>query len=282
MTDARIPRYQRIRDSVAQHIARQQWRVDQAIPTEAELARTHGVAVGTVRKAIDKLVAEGMIERVHGKGMFVRRPDFSIRFFRSLPLPIRKHRRPARQQRSFGAARPEPPPDVRKQLNLGPKQKAIHLKRNRSWEDKMILIEDIWLPADHFDGILKAKLEALAPLLYPVYEHVWRPGGARRGNAFCFASRCRHSPGVGDFQRRAVAGDRARRIRQRRIARRMATVSGGGQRLQVQNRSPVTVKGRVFGTTKSADPRRPRWPSLPPASDDRRLAPPERRGLDSH
>src|SRR5918912_2432046 len=83
--DLRLPLYQRIRDEIAQQIARNVWRPGEAIPTEAELAASHEVAVGTVRKALDALVADGMIERRQGRGTFVRRPNFDrglSRFFR--------------------------------------------------------------------------------------------------------------------------------------------------------------------------------------------------------
>jgi GntR family transcriptional regulator len=33
----------------------------------------HGLARGTVRKAIDALVQEGLVNRVQGRGTFVRR-----------------------------------------------------------------------------------------------------------------------------------------------------------------------------------------------------------------
>lgn len=60
---------------------------NQAIPTEAELTKTRGVAIGTVRKAVDVLVAEGLLERSQGRGTFIRRPSFDaslFRFFRHL------------------------------------------------------------------------------------------------------------------------------------------------------------------------------------------------------
>jgi len=54
LPDVRLPLYQRLRDQVAQQIAHNVWRPGEAIPTEAELAASHGVAVGTVRKALDR------------------------------------------------------------------------------------------------------------------------------------------------------------------------------------------------------------------------------------
>jgi DNA-binding transcriptional MocR family regulator len=82
-----LPLYQRVRDQIAQGIGKT-WRPGDAIPSEAELARTHRVALGTLRKALDILVAEGLLERFQGKGTFVRRANFNaslFRFFRFKP-----------------------------------------------------------------------------------------------------------------------------------------------------------------------------------------------------
>lgn len=42
------------------------------IPSERTLWETHEVSRGTVRKAVDALVEEGLLERVQGRGTFVK------------------------------------------------------------------------------------------------------------------------------------------------------------------------------------------------------------------
>ncbi|HEY9412063.1 MAG TPA: GntR family transcriptional regulator [Jiangellaceae bacterium] len=42
------------------------------IPSERTLWETHDVSRGTVRKAVDALVEEGLLERVQGRGTFVK------------------------------------------------------------------------------------------------------------------------------------------------------------------------------------------------------------------
>lgn len=55
------------------------------LPTEAELARTHGVSRQTVRRAMQDLVTEGMIHRVPGRGTFpAPREDRYLRQFGSI------------------------------------------------------------------------------------------------------------------------------------------------------------------------------------------------------
>ena len=46
-------------------------RVGDRLPSERDLARQWGVARMTVRRSVDALVAEGILERRHGSGTYV-------------------------------------------------------------------------------------------------------------------------------------------------------------------------------------------------------------------
>jgi GntR family transcriptional regulator len=170
--DIRLPLYQRLRDEIAQQIARNVWRPGETIPTEAELASSHGLAVGTVRKALDALVADGLIERRQGRGTFVRRPNFDaslFRFFRyqgpsGAPI-IPEGRILAREVLAA-------PPSVRSALRLGEKAKAIRLSRLRIVGGKPVLSEEIWLPSHRFGALLEAEPGEIGDLLYPAYERL--------------------------------------------------------------------------------------------------------------
>jgi GntR family transcriptional regulator len=65
------------------------------LPSERELARAHGTARNTARQAIQILLAEGLIEAQHGRGVFVRPPRTMVRL---------GHDRYARRHRQKGLA----------------------------------------------------------------------------------------------------------------------------------------------------------------------------------
>src|ERR1700733_5133819 len=69
------PLYAQVRASLVESISSGHWRAGEAIPSEAELARGFGVAIGTLRKAVDSLVAEQALVRRQGKGTFVVQHD---------------------------------------------------------------------------------------------------------------------------------------------------------------------------------------------------------------
>lgn len=67
------PVYRQIRDVLVNEI-RCLYKANDALPTEAELAQRFRVNRHTLRRAIDEMVAEGFVERRHGKGVFVLEP----------------------------------------------------------------------------------------------------------------------------------------------------------------------------------------------------------------
>ena len=172
MSDLRLPIYQRLRDELVDKIASQTWRPGELMPTEAELASSHGIAIGTVRKAIDALVADGLVERRQGRGTFVRRPRFEdslSRFFRHATPDGPTVPQSRLLDRKLVAAPPEQVVDA---LRLQPDDHAIRIDRLRLVSDKPFLREEIWLPQSQFAPVLAAAEGEIGDLLYPAYERL--------------------------------------------------------------------------------------------------------------
>lgn len=68
----RIPLYFQIRDYILEQIHRDHWRVDDQLPTEAELAVQFDVSRFTVKKALSELVRQGLVYRIQGKGTYIK------------------------------------------------------------------------------------------------------------------------------------------------------------------------------------------------------------------
>lgn len=168
--DERLPLYQRLRDDMLAKITRREWQAGVAIPTETELTKTYGVAIGTVRKAVETLVAEGMLERSQGRGTFVRRPSFDASLFRFFRHQTSGGTRQIPQGRILQRTLDAPPASVASALGLSGRAKAIRLDRLRLVEGKVVLVEEIWLPQAPFASLLKIDPETFGDLLYPLYE----------------------------------------------------------------------------------------------------------------
>jgi GntR family transcriptional regulator len=169
-SDHRLPLYQRLRDQIAGEITRNVWGPGTAIPTEAELAQTHKVAIGTVRKAIDLLVAEGLIERAQGRGTYVRRPSFDSSLFRFFRFQGPDGTRRVPESRILRRERRPGSLEATRALGLADGTDLLHLGRLRLIEHRPVLAEEIWLPAARFAALMDLAIESFGDLLYPLYE----------------------------------------------------------------------------------------------------------------
>lgn len=168
--DPRLMRYQKLRDELALKIARQEWRAGEMIPPQEELAKAYGLAIGTVRKAIDLLVAQGLLQRVQGRGTFVRRASFDGSLFRFFRFQNKAGERKIPTSNILLREVVDAPPAVASRLLGKSRGKVVHMLRVRTIDDHPLLVEDIWLPYDKFRSFASLDLEGIGDLLYPVYE----------------------------------------------------------------------------------------------------------------
>jgi GntR family transcriptional regulator len=168
--DARLPAYVRLRDTLTGRIAQGEWTPDQPIPSEARLAKEFDVSIGTVRKAVDGLVEEGLLERRQGSGTRVRAPSFNATLFRFFAIR-EKDGAPLSIPSSHILLRSitEAPDEAARVLGT---REVIKIVRLRSLSDQPVLFEEIYIPARRFAGFETLPEAALGPLLYPLYfEH---------------------------------------------------------------------------------------------------------------
>jgi len=169
-TDQRLPLYQQLRDELAKKIRDQTWRPGQLIPSETELKNTYQIAVGTVRKAIEALIAEGIVERIHGKGTFVRKPSFNNSLFRFFRFESADGRRSVPSSRILRRQIIEASADIASALDLNTGAPVIELLRLRLKDDKAVVAENIYLCAHRFQKLMLLDTNDFGDLLYPLYE----------------------------------------------------------------------------------------------------------------
>ena len=160
-------RYGALAAVLREHILAGDWPPGSALPAETSLASRHGVALGTLRRALDVLTDQGLIERRHGHGTFVRTGLTGapmLRFFRfgERAGEVPHSRILARQVLPATA-------EVARQLELGRGESALRLRRLRLLGELPCLLEEIWLPLPRFSALLDGDADAWGPLLYPLF-----------------------------------------------------------------------------------------------------------------
>jgi GntR family transcriptional regulator len=169
--DPRLPRHLQVKDELMRRIADRAWKTGEALPGEEKLALEFAISVGTMRKVMQGLVQDGVLERIHGKGTFVSRS-----FERSSMLRFVRFREPGTVELPTAKILTM---EVRKgeaqanaKLGLAPNDKTIYLHRSRSYGDEVVLVEHIWLPQSRFAKLVPYLQKESPPLLYPVYDAV--------------------------------------------------------------------------------------------------------------
>lgn len=127
-----------------------------------------------LRKAIDLLVADGVLTRTQGKGTIVRRPRFDsslFRFFRFKSVDG-KPVRPTAKVLSREIVKPNE--TIRASLQMNRNEKTVHLSRVWLIEGRLVLSEEIWLPRSCFEALATLPLGDFEDLLYPLYDLLCR------------------------------------------------------------------------------------------------------------
>lgn len=160
-------RYAALAAALRHRIVAGEWPPGTALPAETSLAAEHGVALGTLRRALELLAEQGLIERHHGKGTFVRgglAGATMLRFFRfgSGDGEVPQSRIVARQSVVASA-------EVARRLGIAGGDPVLRLHRLRSLGGQPCLLEEIWLPLPLFAPLLDSPVADWGDLLYPMF-----------------------------------------------------------------------------------------------------------------
>jgi GntR family transcriptional regulator len=150
-----VPRYYEIEQALRARIAK--LKADEPLPSDAMLCEEFGVSRMTARNAVQRLVQEGIVYRVPGRGTFVAEPPVHRQAGNLLSFTEEMRRR-GRVPSSQVLARDvrAPRPSEASALQLGPDESVIALRRLRLADDEPIVIEEAVFPAAAVAGTLES------------------------------------------------------------------------------------------------------------------------------
>ena len=155
--DGPRPKHAQLRDALAE-LATTELAPDTAIPSERELMTTYDVSRATVRKAIDALVVDGLLHRIHGRGTFVARPRLESRLHLASFSQDMRRRGLTPSTRLLDVELDRPPAEVAAALELDGDAQAWKLDRVRLADDQPIALENGWYPRSLLPGLDKHDL----------------------------------------------------------------------------------------------------------------------------
>lgn len=171
ITDGPRPKHVQLSDLLAE-LAVGELGPDAAIPSERDLVTTYGVSRATVRKAIERLIGDGLLHRIHGKGTFVARPRLESRLHLASFSQDMRRRGLTPSTRSLSIECERPPAEAAAALRLGPGGEAWRLERVRLADGQPIALEQGWYPQAELPGLDREDLDgSLYDLLRSRYGH---------------------------------------------------------------------------------------------------------------
>lgn len=159
------PLYRQVHEVIVRRMAQGVWRAGDCLPSEQALAKELGVSQGTVRKVLDALTADKLLERRQGKGTYVAENTQERALFRFFRLAHPGGRR-VTPDSGVGRvlARPATSHEAQR-LGLGASEAVVEIDRVRCIEARPAIREIIVVPSRLFPG-----LEQVAPLPNTLYS----------------------------------------------------------------------------------------------------------------
>lgn len=138
-----LPTYLRIAEALTIDIGGGRLAAGEKLPPERTMARGHGVAVATLRKALQVLVDRGLIERRQGSGNYVLGGTKNIGTYALFRLELKGTGGGLPTARLLDMAKAEKPaalPDIGRAHTQG-----IRMRRLRFLAEVPVAVEEIWL-----------------------------------------------------------------------------------------------------------------------------------------
>ncbi|HEY4317583.1 MAG TPA: GntR family transcriptional regulator [Herbaspirillum sp.] len=166
-----LPLYKEVKHQMVTALALSEWKPGEAIPAEKLLCARFGVSIGTLRKAIDELVAENILVRQQGRGTFVTVHNHGPRLFRFFNYERHDGHRDAPELTLVGFAEIKADKVVAAKLGLAVGAKVFNIVSVRGFGEGPVLAEDIKLPKALFPRMTEEQLRGRHIPLYSQYQN---------------------------------------------------------------------------------------------------------------
>ncbi|MCK1992943.1 GntR family transcriptional regulator [Peribacillus muralis] len=155
-----IPLYFQLKEILLETIESGTWLPGDMIPSEIQLQQEYSISRNTVKKALEELVQEGMLNRIQGKGTFVSAPKIEqpLTSFYSFSK-IMKSRGLEPKDIIIGLKKNEARMGVSKKLQLTDNKQVYELQRLRCSGDEPIILETSYIPSHIFPNLSETMIE---------------------------------------------------------------------------------------------------------------------------
>lgn len=132
--------------------------VGKSLPSERDLSAQWGVARMTLRRAVDSLVAEGLVERRHGSGTYVTPQPF-VRLLALTSFSqdmLERGLEPSARLLAYRVAAADSA--IASQLQISPGDSVLSFTRLRLGSGEAMAVETVWIPQALVPGLTGSDL----------------------------------------------------------------------------------------------------------------------------
>lgn len=164
------PRYREVQWRITRALAAGDWKPGEAIPSEAGLAADFGVSIGTIRRAIDELVAGRILVRQQGRGTFVatHTEDRTLFYFFHIVGKDGGQEFPVSELLSFGRERAGA--DDEAQLGIPRGSRVARVRNLLKLAGKPVVLDDITVSTERFTRIDEDTFRNREGTIYGLYQ----------------------------------------------------------------------------------------------------------------
>ena len=165
-----MPLFRAVRRSLLQAIEAGSVAPGQALPSESGLAATFGVSVGTVRKAVDDLVAEHILVRRQGRGTFVATHTSDRFLFQFFHIERSDGLREPPQVELLSFERMRLDEEAAAALGLKAGEPALQVENRLQLQGRAVVHDRLVIPAALFRGLTEKRWRERPSTIYHLYQ----------------------------------------------------------------------------------------------------------------
>ena len=164
------PLYKEVKRLLTQSLQAHEWHPGEALPSEARLAERFRVSIGTIRKAVDELVAQRVLVRQQGRGTFVATHNASrlmFQFFRVV-RDDGERQLPEPELIAFEKGRAEAP--EARALGVHAGDRVLRVRNLLKLAGAPIVLDDIVLAQSRFPDLTEKVFRTRDNTIYNLYQ----------------------------------------------------------------------------------------------------------------
>lgn len=169
----RTPLYIELRRKLLERLMAREWRPGDRLPPEPQLAEEFEVSIGTVRKAVDALVNERILDRRQGRGTTVATltPEHMYQLFFQIVDGEGRRIEPKSRLLTLRTATADRDTAAALEITVG--SAIIRIDNLRLLKGRPVMLDRLALPAKRFPGLTEDGFAARPNTIYGFYQEAF-------------------------------------------------------------------------------------------------------------